>query len=123
MQMNKSYSLPPLLISRLFATLMWYMGEFIDSLNVFERDFRLDDPLISHPHTKQQRVTISACESMSSHLIRTYRIGGTTNNLIAVLFPLTFFVFVSLKRKQFIDLHHGALGLWVSRLYIFHIYE
>ncbi|PAV19734.1 lipid phosphate phosphatase 1 [Pyrrhoderma noxium] len=80
----------------LFATLLWFIGEAIDHSDVFERDFRLDDPLISHPHTKQQ-------------------IGGHTNNLIAVFVPLLCVLYVSLRRKSYIDFHHGALGLWVSR--------
>lgn len=39
---------------RLFATLLWFLGEVIDTIPVYERSFALDDPLISHPHRKQQ---------------------------------------------------------------------
>ena len=51
---------------RLFATLLWFIGEAIDHSDVFERDFRLDDPLISHPHTKQQQVQVITCVNVSS---------------------------------------------------------
>ena len=94
---------------------MWFIGEAIDHSDVFERDFRLDDPLISHPHTKQQQVQVITCVNVSS-LINYYRIGGHTNNLIAIFVPLLCVLYVSLRRKSYIDFHHGALGLWVSRL-------
>ncbi|EJD08574.1 lipid phosphate phosphatase 1 [Fomitiporia mediterranea MF3/22] len=80
----------------LTATLLWFVAGFIDHFEVFEREFSLDDPLISHPHKKQQ-------------------ISGYTNNAIALLVPLVFITAASVMKRSFIDLHHGALGLWVSR--------
>lgn len=43
---------------RLFATLLWFIGEVVDMFPVYERNFALDDPLISFPHTKQQCVAL-----------------------------------------------------------------
>ncbi|KAH8110785.1 lipid phosphate phosphatase 1 [Phellopilus nigrolimitatus] len=80
----------------LITTLLWFISGLIDRFTVFEREFSLEDPLIGHPHTKQQ-------------------IGGHTNNVIAIALPLSFILFTSLSRRSIIDLHHGSLGLWVSR--------
>ncbi|KAL5531283.1 hypothetical protein ACEPAG_4160 [Sanghuangporus baumii] len=78
------------------ATLLWVVAGFIDHFQVFERQFSLEDPLIGHPHKKQQ-------------------ISGYTNNLIVMMVPLGAILLTSLTKRSLIDLHHGALGLWVSR--------
>ncbi|KAI5123205.1 hypothetical protein M0805_003971 [Coniferiporia weirii] len=80
----------------LITTLVWFIAGLIDHFHVFEREFSLVDPLISHPATQQQ-------------------IGGYTNNAISLLLPLCFVVFDSITKRSLINLHHGALGLYVSR--------
>ncbi|THH14991.1 hypothetical protein EW146_g5423 [Bondarzewia mesenterica] len=67
-----------------------------DSLPVFERDFSLEDPLISHKHTHQQ-------------------ISGTTNALIALAVPFTIAGVIGIVRASLWEIHHGFLAIFSGR--------
>jgi len=77
------------------ASLFYALTIWIGSLPVYERDFRIDDPVINHPHT-EQRV---------NHLLL---------NILALYIPyLVVFSIGGLKRSLII-LHHGSLSLWLA---------
>jgi len=78
------------------VTGVWFLASFIDGLTPFEREFSLDDPLISHPHTKQ-------------------RIGGSTNDLLSFVLPLCIIVPFSTLKSSLFAAHHNVLGLWTAR--------
>ncbi|KAJ7180753.1 lipid phosphate phosphatase 1 [Mycena filopes] len=74
----------------------WILSEFAGQLTVFERDFYVEDPIIRHPHKKNQ-------------------ISGTSNHFIALLVPAAIVVAVGLYRLSFAALHHGLLALLAGR--------
>ncbi|KLO09542.1 lipid phosphate phosphatase 1 [Schizopora paradoxa] len=78
------------------VTGIWFLASYIDGLPPFEREFSLDDPLINHPHTKQQ-------------------IGGSTNNLMSFIVPLVLIVISSALFSSLFAIHNNALGLWTAR--------
>ncbi|KAI0079379.1 lipid phosphate phosphatase 1 [Panus rudis PR-1116 ss-1] len=78
------------------ASLFWVLAWIIKSLPPFEREFSLDDPLISHAHKPNQ-------------------ISGNLTWFIALLVPLGVIVTFGLLRVSAIDIHHGILGLYVTR--------
>ncbi|KAF7308451.1 Lipid phosphate phosphatase 1 [Mycena chlorophos] len=74
----------------------WILSEFMDNLPVFERDFYITDPTISHAHKKNQ-------------------ISGASNHWIALLVPATVVTVAGLFQVSFISLHHGLLALLAGR--------
>lgn len=43
--------------NRIVATAFWFFASVINASPVFKREFSVDDPLISHPHTQEQWVS------------------------------------------------------------------
>ncbi|KAI0042197.1 lipid phosphate phosphatase 1 [Auriscalpium vulgare] len=84
------------IVDWLVATAVLFLAYFVEGLPVFERDFKLDDPLISHPHTHQ-------------------RISGHTNVLIALVVPMTASGIVGGARSSVVEIHHGILAAWSGR--------
>ncbi|KAJ7043712.1 lipid phosphate phosphatase 1 [Mycena alexandri] len=74
----------------------WVLSEFAGQITVFERDFYVQDPVINHPHKKNQ-------------------ISGASNHFIALLVPAATVVAVGLYRLSFAALHHGLLALLAGR--------
>ncbi|KAJ6581620.1 phosphatidic acid phosphatase type 2/haloperoxidase [Mycena capillaripes] len=74
----------------------WILSELADQLPVFERDFYASDPVINHPHKKNQ-------------------ISGISNHFIALLVPASIVAVVGLYRLSFVGLHHGILALLATR--------
>ncbi|KAJ7642760.1 lipid phosphate phosphatase 1 [Mycena polygramma] len=74
----------------------WILAELANKLPVFERDFNAGDPVINHPHKKNQ-------------------ISGALNHFIALLIPAATVAAVGLLRLSFVTLHHGILALLASR--------
>ncbi|KAF8239420.1 lipid phosphate phosphatase 1 [Tricholoma matsutake] len=74
----------------------WVLSWFADLVPVFERSFDLHDPLISHPHGKDQ---------VSSGL----------NNTIALWLPILIVTIVGCFRKSFMEIHHGIISVCAGR--------
>ncbi|KII87338.1 hypothetical protein PLICRDRAFT_163392 [Plicaturopsis crispa FD-325 SS-3] len=80
----------------LLATALWFLSFFFTYANVYERPFDINDPLISHPHTKQQ-------------------MSGSLNGMIALYIPFAACVGVGMMLRSVMDIHHGILSVWASR--------
>ncbi|KAF7309903.1 Lipid phosphate phosphatase 1 [Mycena indigotica] len=74
----------------------WGLSELAGRITVFERDFYPTDPIINHPHKKNQ-------------------ISGSSNHLIALLVPGAAVLATSLYQLSFVSLHHGLLALLAAR--------
>ncbi|KAF9454299.1 lipid phosphate phosphatase 1 [Macrolepiota fuliginosa MF-IS2] len=79
-----------------FVGLLWFLSYLASFWPVFERDFSLEDSLISHPHKQSQ-------------------IGSALNFGIALYIPLLFLSIVGIKKRSFVSIHHGTLALLAGR--------
>ncbi|KAF7308881.1 Lipid phosphate phosphatase 1 [Mycena kentingensis (nom. inval.)] len=89
--LDRSYLLDWILVAS-----FWLFSEFAAAIPVFERDFYATDPIIMHPHKKNQ-------------------ISGATNHFVALLVPAAVVLATSLYQLSFVSLHHGALALLSGR--------
>ncbi|KAH8833115.1 lipid phosphate phosphatase 1 [Flagelloscypha sp. PMI_526] len=74
---------------------VWLLSWVADTLPIFERDFTLDDPLISHPHKP---------DTVSSPL----------NQLLAMGIPIFCMAFIGLLRKSPVEIHHAIVSVLAS---------
>ncbi|CAL1714235.1 unnamed protein product [Somion occarium] len=86
------------LVDWIIASIAWIIAWLIKGLPPFERDFSLDDPFINYTHKENQ-------------------ISGNLTWILALFVPLAFVVIVGLIRASALEIHHGALGLYVSRAF------
>lgn len=77
------------------AWFMWLVAEILKWIPVHERDFALDDPIISHPYTHEQ-------------------VSSFANWYISVIFPIAIVVYWGLLRRSSHEAHHGALACWTA---------
>ncbi|KAF9563094.1 lipid phosphate phosphatase 1 [Agrocybe pediades] len=76
--------------------LVWALSGLVSLSPVFERDFDLSDPLIHHPHKKNQ-------------------VSSFVNQNVALFVPLLCFIVVGCVTRSLLLIHHGAIGLCASR--------
>lgn len=94
----------------------WIIAWWIKSLPPYERDFSLNDVLISHKHRKNQYVCLMAeVYKYHANFYHLHRISGNTNMLIALLVPGATVIAVGTLRASAMEIHHGLLSLWAGR--------
>ncbi|TFK64109.1 lipid phosphate phosphatase 1 [Pluteus cervinus] len=80
----------------LSVLIIWAASQVAAIGPVYERDFSLDDPLISNPE-------------------RHNRISSVLNSNVAFVVPIIVISLGGILRKSFIDIHHGVLVVCASR--------
>ncbi|TFK29688.1 lipid phosphate phosphatase 1 [Coprinopsis marcescibilis] len=75
---------------------IWALGWYAKYITVTERDFSIKDPLIHHPHRKNQ-------------------VSSPFNQFIAVVAPSIMIVAVALIKRSLMDVHHGLVGILATR--------
>lgn len=103
---------------RLVASIAWTISWWIKFRPPFERDFDVDDPLISHKHRSNQYVD-GYLVLTGTLLTPNRRIGGNMNMMVAILVPLATVVIVGALRASAVDIHHGLLSLYSGRYWSF----
>ncbi|KAF8630168.1 hypothetical protein AX15_003113 [Amanita polypyramis BW_CC] len=86
----------PYLVDWGIVALIWVLSWFISLTPVFERDFSLQDPLISHPHRKNT-------------------VGSQLNHWVALFVPAAVIVVGGLLRKSLLVIHHGVISVCAAR--------
>ncbi|KAF6761678.1 lipid phosphate phosphatase 1 [Ephemerocybe angulata] len=75
----------------------WFIIRYIkDYMSVTERSFSLHDPLISHPHRKNQ-------------------VSSAFNQFVAFIVPCALVVIAGFLKRSLMDIHHGIVGLLATR--------
>ncbi|KAI0701474.1 phosphatidic acid phosphatase type 2/haloperoxidase [Cytidiella melzeri] len=75
------------------ATMAWFVAQWIKAIAPYEREFSVDDTLISHKHRPNQ-------------------ISGNMNITVALGVPLLVVVILGTVIKSAIHIHHGLLSLY-----------
>ncbi|KAF8737206.1 hypothetical protein AX14_013242 [Amanita brunnescens Koide BX004] len=86
----------PYFVDWTVVALIWIVSWIISQTPVFERDFSLQDPLISHP----QRVDT---------------VGSALNHWVALLVPAGVIAAAGIYRKSLVIIHHGAITVCAAR--------
>ncbi|KAH9479401.1 Lipid phosphate phosphatase 2 [Psilocybe cubensis] len=86
----------PFFVDWAVTGVIWLLSYFVSASPVYQRDFTLSDPDISHPHRKDQ-------------------IESWLNNLISLFCPLLVFVGVGCIKRSMLVIHHSAIGLFTAR--------